>query len=531
MKTGSILGTALVASSILWAGSAYAKTLVYCSEASPETFNPMIGTSDSTMDAAAKTVFNRLVEFKPGTTEVGPALAESWDVSEDGKVYTFHLRRGVKFHSNQHFTPTRDFNADDVLYTFDRQRNPDSPYHKLSGGAYEYFNALGLNSLIDGIEKVDDYTVRFKLKAANVTFLSGVALDYLSILSLEQTEKMVKAGTPELIDQAPVGTGPFMLQAYALDSQIRYVANKDYWAGAPKVDTLVFAITPEPTVRVTRLLAGECHVAAPPPPSAIAELKADPNVSVLTLEGQNIGVLGFNVQHEQLKDARVRMALAKAVNREAILASVYQGAGTVAGSVIPPAQLGAEKDAGISYDPEAAKALLKEAGLETGLSINLWAMPVSRPYNPNARRMAELIQADWAAVGVQSQIVTFEWGEYLSRTAKGEHDAYLLGGSSDNGDPDNMLSYMLSCDGVQGGSNRSRWCDETFEKLLGEGRVTSDPAKRAEIYKEAQAILKTQVPLLPIAHSLVAIPVRKNVLNYVLDPFGRQNFAAVDLTE
>lgn len=531
MRTGNFLGAALLASSMLWAGAGQAKTLVYCSEASPETFNPMIGTSDSTMDAAAKTLFNRLVEFKPGTTEVGPALAESWDVSEDGKAYTFHLRRGVKFHSNQHFTPTRDFNADDVLYTFDRQRNPESPYHKLSGGAYEYFNALGLNSLIDTIEKVDDYTVRFTLKAANVTFLSGIALDYLSILSLEQTQKMVEAGTPELLDQMPVGTGPFTLQTYALDSQIRYAANKDYWGGAPKIDTLVFAITPEPTVRVTRLLAGECQVAAPPPPSSIADLKADPNVNVLTLEGQNIGVLGFNVQHDKLADARVRLALAKAVNREAILASVYQGAGTVAGSVIPPAQLGAEKDAGISYDPEAAKALLKDAGYENGLSISLWAMPVSRPYNPNARRMAELIQADWAAVGVQSEIVTFEWGEYLGRTAKGEHDAYLLGGSSDNGDPDNMLSYMLSCDGVEGGSNRSRWCDQAFETLLQDGRVTSDLKKRADIYHQAQAILKEQVPLLPIAHSLVAIPVRKNVVNYVLDPFGRQNFAAVDLAE
>ncbi|TGP89996.1 MULTISPECIES: ABC transporter substrate-binding protein [unclassified Mesorhizobium] len=527
----SLLVSSLLAWSVLLGGQAYAKTLVYCSEANPETFNPAIGIADSTMDAAAKTIFNRLVEFKAGTTEVGPALAESWDVSPDGKTYTFHLRHGVKFQSNEHFTPSRDFNADDVLYTFNRQRDADNPYHKLGGGAYEYFNALGMGTLIDKIDKVDDHTVRFTLTAPNVTFLAGLALDYLSILSLEQTQKMVAAGTPELIDSMPVGTGPFVLQAYVPDSQVRYAANKDYWRGAPKIDTLVFAVTPEPTTRVERIKANECQVAAPPPPSAVADLRGDPDITVLDLKGQNIGILGFNVDHQPLGDVRVRMALAKAIDRKAIVEAVYAGAGTVAGSVVPPAQLGAVTDAGIDYDPDGAKKLLKEAGHESGLKISLWAMPVSRPYNPNAKRMAEMIQADWAKVGVHSEIVSFEWGEYLKRTAAGEQDTFLLGGSSDNGDPDNMLSYLLSCDGVKGGSNRSRWCDKDFEKLLDEGRVAADPKERAAIYGKAQAILKAEVPVAPIAHSMVAIPIRKSVLNYVLDPFGRQNFAAVDMAE
>lgn len=526
-----LLTSALLATSLLVAAPVSAKTLVYCSEASPEIFTPMIGTADSTMDAAAKTIFNRLVEFKPGSTEIGPALAESWDVSEDGKVYTFHLRKGVKFHSSAHFTPSRDFDADDVLYTFNRQRDEANPYHKLGNASYEYFNALGLGSMIDKIEKVDDYTVRFTLTAPNVTFLSGIALDYMSIMSLEQTEKMVAAGTPELIDTEPVGTGPFMLQAYVLDSQIRYTANKDYWGGAPKIDTLVFAITPEPTVRVERIKANECQVAAPPPPSAVAGLKGDPDINVLQLEGQNVGVLGFNVEHKPLDDVKVRTALSMAVNREAIVEAVYQGAGTLAGSVLSPGQLGAVKDSAVEYDPEGAKKLLAEAGHADDLDIKLWAMPVSRPYNPNARRMAEMIQADWATVGVKSEIVSFEWGEYLKRTAAGEHDAYLLGGSSDNGDPDNTFAYMLSCEGIVGGSNRSRWCDKDFDKLIEEGRETSDPAKRAEIYGKAQEMLKQQVPLEPIAHSIVSIPVRKSVLNYVLDPFGRQNFAHVDIAE
>ncbi|BCG90240.1 ABC transporter substrate-binding protein [Mesorhizobium sp. 113-3-9] len=531
MKPLSLLRVAILASWILVAGQVSAKTLVYCSEASPETFTPMTSTADSTMDAAAKTIFNRLVEFKPGSTEIGPALAESWDVSPDGKTYTFHLRHGVKFQSSAHFTPTRNFGADDVLYTFNRQRDPNNPYHKLGNGSYEMFAAAGLGSMIDRIEKDDDSTVRFTLNAPNVTFLSGIALDAMSILSLEQTQKMVAAGTPELIDREPVGTGPFVLQAYVADNQIRYAANQDYWGGAPKIDTLVFAITPEPTTRVERLKANECQVAALPPPSSVADLKSDPDIDVHQIEGQNVGVLGFNVEHKPFGDVRVRTALAKAIDRKAIVEAVYQGTGRLAGSMVPPAQLGAIKDAAIDYDPEGARKLLKEAGYESGLSISLWAMPVSRPYNPNARRMAEMIQADWAAVGVTSAIVSYEWGEYLKRTSAGEHDSFLLGGSSDNGDPDNLLSYMLSCDGVAGGSNRSRWCDKDFDRLLQQGRAESDPAKRAEIYRQAQEIVKTEVPGVPIAHSVVSIPVRKSVLNYVMDPFGRQNFARVDIAE
>lgn len=138
-----------------------AKTLVYCSEGSPENFNPQLYTSGTSVDASAVPVYNRLVDFKPGTTELVPSLAESWEVSEDGKVYTFHLRKGVKFHSNKLFTPTRDFNADDVIFSFMRQKDVNHPYHNVSNGSYSNFESLEFGSLITAIDKVDDRTVRF----------------------------------------------------------------------------------------------------------------------------------------------------------------------------------------------------------------------------------------------------------------------------------------------------------------------------------------------------------------------------------
>ena len=168
MKAIIVFGVALAA---LIAGSASAKTLVYCSEGSPENFTPAINTTGTSFDAA-RPVYNRLTEFKRGTTEVVPGLAESWDISDGGKTITFHLRKGVKFHSLKDFKPTRDFNADDVLWSIDRQWKPDHPYFKVSGGKYDYFNDMDMPSLLDSVTKTDDYTVVMKLKEPNVAILA-----------------------------------------------------------------------------------------------------------------------------------------------------------------------------------------------------------------------------------------------------------------------------------------------------------------------------------------------------------------------
>src|SRR5215813_2929290 len=160
-----------------FANAATAKTLVYCSEGSPENFNPQINTTGTSFDTAYP-VFNRLVEFKPGTTEVMPALAESWDVSDDGLTYIFHLRKGVKFHARGGFSPSRDFDADDVIATFNRMWKADDPYAKVSGGAYDYFNDMGMPDILKTIEKVDANTVKFTLNKPEAPFVADLAMDF-----------------------------------------------------------------------------------------------------------------------------------------------------------------------------------------------------------------------------------------------------------------------------------------------------------------------------------------------------------------
>ncbi len=520
----------LAALAVAASSSVAAKTLVYCSEGSPENFNPQIYTSGTSVDSSAVPLYNRLVDFKVGTTELVPSLAERWDISDDGKVYTFHLRKGVKIHSNKNFTPSRDFDADDVIFSFMRQKDPAHPYHKVSGGAYTNFDSLEFGSLITAIDKLDSHTVRFTLAHAEAPFLADLAWYFASILSAEYADKMLKAGTPEKVDREPVGTGPFQLVQYQKDSRILYKAFPDYWAGKANIDRLVFSITPDASTRLAKLEKNECQVMPFPNPADLPRMRDNPDINLQQKAGLNIGFLAFNTLKAPLDKVKVRQALTMAINKPAIIEAVFQGTGIAAKNLLPPDVWSADKDlTDYPYDPEKAKSLLKEAGLAEGFTIDLWAMPVQRPYNPNARRMAEMIQADWARIGVKAKVVTYEWGEYLTRVKSGEHQAALMGWTTATGDPDNFFGPLFSCTSANGGSNSSKWCYKPFDDLIQQARAVSDQGERTALYQQAQVIMHEQAPAVMIAHSTIFEPVRKEVSGYEIDPFGKHIFYQVDI--
>ena len=527
----TVVATALACALVVGAGGALeAKTLVFCSEGSPENFNPQINTTGTSLDAALP-IYNRLVEFERGGTRVNPGVAESWTASEDGKTFTFKLRKGVKFHSSATFKPTRDFNADDVLFSFNRQWKEDHPYYKVSGGAYDYFNDMAMPDLLSAIEKVDDLTVRFVLKEPEAPFIANLGMDFASILSAEYADAMLKAGTPEKVDQEPIGTGPFQFAQYQKDSLIRYKAFAQHWAGKPPLDELVFAITKDAAVRYAKLKAGECHVMPYPAPADLPAMKQDKDITLLSQEGLNVGYLAMNVTKKPFDDKRVRHAINMAIDKKAIITAVYEAAGAPAVNPIPPTMWSynkAIKD--YPYDPEKAKKLLAEAGFPNGFETDLWAMPVQRPYNPNAQRIAELMQADLAKVGIKAEIVSYEWGEYRKRAQAGEHMMAQLGWTGDNGDPDNFLYVLLGCSAArEGGSNIAKWCHKPFDDLLVAAKRTSDMKKRTELYENAQVIFKEEAPWFTIAHSVVYKPVRKEVVDFRVSPFGRHQFDGVSL--
>jgi dipeptide transport system substrate-binding protein len=529
-KTMVIAGMA--ASLCAFAGIAQAaKTLVYCSEGSPEGFNPQFFTTGTTLDASSVPMMNRLVEFELGTTHIIPALAESWTTTPDGLSYTFKLRKGVKFHSNAKFKPSRDFNADDVLFSFYRQADPKHPFHKVTPGqTFAYFEDMGMGKIVDKVEKIDAHTVRFTLKHPEAPFLANMAMDFASIFSAEYADAMMKAGTPDVIDREPIGTGPFQFASYQKDAVIRYKAFDAYWGGRPKIDNLVYAITPDASVRYAKLKTGECHVMAFPKPADLALMKSDPGITVLTKEGLNVGFIAFNVEKKPFDNKLVRQALNLAVDKASILNSVFQGAGKAAKNPIPPILWSYnDKIKDYPYDVARARALLAKAGLADGFEVDLWYLPVTRPYNPDGKRMAELIQADWAKVGVKVRLVTFEWGEYRKRSKAGEHPAVMFGWSGDNGDPDNFFVPLLGCEAVKGGGNASRWCNQEFESLIQKAKTTPKQADRARFYLKAQEVFHEEAPWIPIAHSVVFTPVRKEVIGYKIDATAHHYFTTVDL--
>ncbi|WNN46798.1 ABC transporter substrate-binding protein [Siccibacter colletis] len=513
-----LLSTLLPASAALAAAN---DTLIYCSEASPESFNPQIASSGPSFVASSQVLYNRLINFDPVKNTPVPSLATKWDISPDGKTYTFTLRQGVKFNSNKFFKPTRDFNADDVIFSVMRQKDPKHPYHNVSGGQYEYFHDVGLDTLITDVKKIDDYHVQFVLSEPNAAFLADWGMDFASILSAEYAEAMQKKGTPEYVDTWPIGTGPYALQQYKVDSLIRYIANPNYWDGEVPTKHLIFSITPNVQTRLAKLQTNECQIIPAPAPVQFAEIEKNNDLTLHSVDALNVGYLAFNTAKKPFDNVLVRQALNYAVDKEAIINAVFMGSGSVAKSPLPPKMLGYDaklKDYG--YDPEKAKALLKQAGLEKGFTTDIWSMPVQRPYNPNSRRIAEMIQSDWAKVGVNAKIISYEWGEYLSGMRKGEHTTALFGWMSDNGDPDNFADVLLGCDSVKSGSNAAQWCDKGYDDLVKKARLVSAPAEREKLYQQAQEIFYQQAPWLTLANGKTFYATRSNVTGYSVSLMG-----------
>ena len=511
---------------------AFTQTFVYCSEGSPSAFNPQVTTDGTSNNASAHTIYERLVDFKYGSTKIIPGLATEWSVSKDKKVYTFKLRKGVKFHKTKYFTPTRDFNADDVLFSFQRQRDKEHPYHKTGGGLYEYFQAMEMNELIKDIEKVDDHTIKITLSKVEAPFLSNLAMSFMSILSAEYGEQLMAKEKMEDIDHKPVGTGPFVFSKYIKDTLIRYKRNKVYWGDSPKVKNLVFSITPDASVRYQKLKTKECHLIIEPAPSDIANMTKNKKLTVLKSPGLNVGYLAFNTQKKPFDNVKVRQAINYALNKDAYIKAIYLGNAVKAKNPLPPTIWSYNKKTkDYDYNLKKAKDLLAKAGYPNGFETEIWTLPVTRPYNPNGKKMGEMIQADLLKIGIKVKLVTFDWPTYLSKSRQGEHQMIQMGWTGDNGDPDNFLNVLLGCTSVETGSNLARWCDKKFDKLIDKAKRTTDITKRTSLYEKAQLIFNKQVPWAPIAHSIIYRGMRKNIKGYKIDPLGGDIFKWVEISK
>lgn len=498
--------------------------LVYCSEGNPESFNPQLVTSGTTVDATSQQLYDGLIDYEAESGKMIPSLATSWSISEDEKVYTFALRTGVQFHHSTRYTPSRNFNADDVLFSFNRIIDSRHPYHFISKTGYPFFESIGFADLIERIEKIDDYHVAFHLKRRDASFLSNLATGFAVILSQEYADNLYQSGEPELLDKLAIGTGPFRLVNYVKNDFIRYYRNHHYWRVTPEVEQLVFDITPKSSTRLAKLITGDCNISALPKAGELQVVIDKEELEVDSLPGFNVAFWAFNTERIPLNDVRVRRALAHAIDKDNILRAVYKKTAVEAVGILPPLSWAyfANKSL-IDYNPTKARQLLEEAGIKD-LSIDIWAMPVARIYNPNAHKTAELIQADLAHIGVKVNIITYDWSVFNSKLSNHSYDSVLIGWNADNSDPDNFFSPILSCASANSSSNRSRWCDPQFDAILNAAKSTTNREQRSALYQQAEQQLAQQMPLLPFAHATRLVVKQKQVTQSKLSPFGGISF-------
>jgi len=499
------------------------KVLIFGRGGDSVALDPSIVTDGESLNVT-KNIFDTLLDYEDGNTNVKPALATEWTVSPDGLEYTFKLRQGVKFHDGT------DFNADAVVFNFMRWLDPKNEY-RFPEQSFDYFNDMFGGTLdqeghvIAKVEAVDPYTVKFTLTRPQAPFIQNIAMSPFAIASPDAIKKY-----KEKFLENPVGTGPFIFVEWKRNDSITLKKNPNYWeAGKPYLDKLIFRSIPDNSARFTALQSGEIDLMDGLNPDDVKSVESNPDLQLFKRPSMNVGYLGFNVEKPPFDNPKVRVALNYAVNKEGLIQAFYNGLAIPAKNPMPPSIWGYnDKIQDYPYDLEKAKQLLAEAGYPNGFEAELWAMPVPRPYMPNGQKIAEALQADFAKIGVKVKIVTMEWATYLAETKTGKQGMYLLGWTGDNGDPDNFIYVLLDQDNIDG-SNRSRFKNQEFHDLLIKAQTVTDKAERTKLYEQAQEIFHKEAPWVPLVHSTPVLAGKANVTGFNPHPTGSDKFTNVDL--
>ncbi len=450
--------------------------------------------SDGESSQVCRNLFDTLVRHSADSMKLEPALAISWNHSNGGKTWDFHLRKGVRFHDG---TP---FNAQAVVDNYGRQFQAE---HRLRfpGNRFPYWADIWGTSpcLIESITALDEYTVRFQLRQVVAPFVENLAMPFFGIVSPKSLERWKSDNFKH-----PVGTGAFRFVEWRERERIVLEANPDYWGGPPKMKKLTFLPVKDPTSRQMQLEAGKVHLITGVLLENVEKLKLNRAVEVITQPGMNIGYLALNNEQPPLDQLKVRQAIAYAVERGEIARALYRGLAEVADSHLPPMIWGQTPLQRYPYDPAKSRQLLAEAGFPDGFESELWYMSAARPYYPEPKVMGEALQAMLAEIGVRVELKAVDWGSYLEQVGKGKHQMALGGWIGDTGDPDNYLYVMLDDNNVdteRGGSNLCLFRNPEVHQRLIRAREIVDQQERSRLYQEAQQLLHQACPSLPLVHA------------------------------
>ncbi len=456
-------------------------------------------------------VFQNLVRFKAGGFDIRPDAATSWKTSADGKTWTFALRPGLKFSDGT------ALDAAAVKFNFDRWHDTKNAYRgNFPYGYYaSMFGGFDAKSAIASVEAPNPSTFVIHLRAPSAPLLHDIAMPSFAIGSPTAIQKGAEA-----FNQLPVGSGPYVVAEWAHDDHITLTANPAFAGDKPGYGTVIVRDIPDQSTSVLSMKKGDIDMLIDPRPDDAKDLAQQAGVKLYHPPSNNVSYLALNVEKKPFDSALVRRAIAYAIDVPAIAKSFYSEGATVANNWTPVGMLGGNPAVkAYPHDVAKAKALLARAGV-AHFATELYFPTSPRPYMPEPQRIAEAIQSDLKAVGIDVTLQPFEFGVFLTKVRNGEHPMCLIGWTGDNGDPDNFMYALLDQDSAVKGQaqNYSFWRDPNYHELMLAGQQTVDEKKRGAIYARANALIHDQAPAIPLVHSVVSFAAKTSVDGVVASP-------------
>lgn len=487
--------------------AAASSTLTVDMAADPVGLDPQ-AVEDNSSGFVMSTVYDELVEYKPGTTNVGPGLATHWKISNGGKTYTFFLRHGVKF---QDGTP---YNAQAQVQDLNRLLNKHDPNYVMNEPNVQTFIPFTYG-LVKSYKATGKYTLQVRLSQPFAPFLASLAMVWSGVMSPKAVKKYGWKG----VLNHPVGTGPFEFVSWQKNNHVVLKANPNYWGSKPKVQNLIFQVVPEGSTRVLQVEQGQAQIDADVTTQDYQSALHNSKVKIYKQPGETINGVGMTVDTKPFNNKLVRQALNYAVNRPELASGLFKGLATPMNSYLPPPIWSWSRSIkGYPYNPAKARALLKQAGYPHGFSTTLLAYTNPRGYDPNPQGLALAVQQELGAIGVKVSIRNVDFTSFLNTIRSGKYKGMFLDGwSGDNGDPDDFLYEMFASAMIPVG-NTNHLRDPQLDSLLNRARHQQSQAARTRLYIQAQKRLNADAPWILGDYVMQVRLAAPNVHGFQLNP-------------